>query len=334
MSKDLKIVASNVPATSFSIWPSPKKVQRLAGRLDGVVDADKGMIAAQKELARRPLDAASLERAKKEADYYAQHVRSEVTSSELKKLKKECEPDGWWEGDEDDEDGGVRQSEVAKMVAKLVGSWPTSNIPEPAVFVRALIEDVMALDPTFVAFESACRKLRRELKFMPSIAEVVAEIERQESAWHDRTYALFFIGQSYANLVKQIAESETAVAAEEERRKRLLAAAEEKRERQRKYAEAKAAPLVVGDRVRTNPWSAGVITKPFEGDCDAWYVLFDNDDDQQWFMMAEDLEKLVEGDEGFVPPSPPALPYLPSVPMPDVGQIDAVRIEDDEFGAP
>jgi uncharacterized membrane-anchored protein YhcB (DUF1043 family) len=303
MSKDLKIVASNVPATSFSIWPSPKKVKQLADGLDGVVDADKGMIAAKNELARRPLDAASLERAKKEADYYAQH-RSEIISSELKKLKKECEPDGWWEGDEDDEDGGVRQSEVAKMVAKLVGSWPTSNIPEPAVFVRALIEDVMALDPTFVAFESACRKLRRELKFMPSIAEVVAEIERQESEWHERTYALLFIGHSYANLVKQIAESETAIAAEEERRKRQLAAAEEERERQReqqrKYAEAKAAALVVGDRVRTNPWSTGVITKPFEGDCDAWYVLFDNDD--EWFMMAEDLEKLVEGDEGFAPP--------------------------------
>ena len=308
MSKALKPVAST-PTLSIAHWPSQKKVQELADRLDYVVDAEKEMIAAKKELARCPSGAALLERAKKVANFYARDVRSEITSSELTKLKKECDPDSWWE---DGDDGDVRQSEVAKMVAKLVGSWPTSNIPEPGVFVRALIDDAMALNPSFVVFESACRKLRRDLKFMPSIAEVVAEIERQESAWRDRFSALLYIDRiCYESLVKQIAESEAAIAA-----------AEERQERQRKYHEAKAAPLVLGDRVRhKNVVGAGVITKPPELDWgdQAWYVLFDNylERGDLW-VMARYLEKLVEGDEGFEPPSRPAFPYNPSVPMPCV----------------
>jgi hypothetical protein len=305
MSKALKPVAST-PTLSIAHWPSQKKVQKLADRLDLVVDAEKGMIAAKKELARRPSDAALLVRAKKEADFYTRHVRSEITSSELAKLKKECDPKGWWE---DDDDGDVRQSEVAKIVAMLVGSWPTSNIPEPTVYVQGLIEDVMALNPSFVVLESACRKLRRELKFMPSIAEVVAEIEEQKSAWHDRMSALLYIDLfAYENLVKQIAESEAAIAA-----------AEERRERQRKYLEAKAAPLVVGDRVRHRWLRLGVITKPWGPG--GWLVLFDNNREDARlaeYMDADCLEKLVEGDEGFEPPSRPALAYQPLVPMPCV----------------
>ena len=76
----------------------------------------------------------------------------------------------------------------------------------------------MACNPSFVVFDSACKKLRSELKFMASIAEVVAEIERQNRRWNKRFSALDGIEDCYEELAQLIAQSEVAVAAAEDRR--------------------------------------------------------------------------------------------------------------------
>jgi hypothetical protein len=318
MSKALKTVAPT-PTPSIGHWPAQKKIRLLADSFDEIVSVQEDIVAAGKKLAQSPSDPALLERAKEEANYYDRRFRTQIASGELAKLKKECSPKGWW--DDDDE---VQQPEIAMMVAKLVGSFPTSNIPDPKVFVRVLIEDVMACNPSFVVFDSACKKLRTELKFMPSVAEVVAEIERQDRMWDKRFFALSGIEYRYGDLVKLIAESEVAVAAAEERREReraaaeerawqraaaeeererQRAAAEERRERERKYREAKAAPLVVGDRVRHKTFGAGVTTMEAEIDfiVPAWRVRFDHPPTGDRLVAAHCLEKLVEGDEGFPP---------------------------------
>src|SRR5262249_34836875 len=146
------------PTPSISHWPAQKKIRLLADSLDDIVSAEEDIVAAGKKLAQSPSDPALLKRAKEEANFYNCEFRTEIASGELAKLKKECSPKGWW--DDDDE---VRQPEIAMMVAKLVGSFPTSNIPDPKVFVRVLIEDVMACNPSFVVFDSACKTLRTEL---------------------------------------------------------------------------------------------------------------------------------------------------------------------------
>jgi len=61
---------------------------------------------------------------------------------------------------------------------------------------------------SFVVFDSARKKLL--LKFMPSIAEVVAEIERQNRRWNKRFSALDGIEDCYEELVQLIAQSEVA----------------------------------------------------------------------------------------------------------------------------
>ena len=73
-------------------------------------------------------------------------------------------------------------SEVAKMITILMGSFPTSKIPEPEIFVRVLMDDVMALEPSFVEMESTCRHLRKTKKFMPSISEVIEDTGGAEKA--------------------------------------------------------------------------------------------------------------------------------------------------------
>jgi hypothetical protein len=299
MSKALKTVAPT-PTPSISHWPTQKKIRLLAESLDDIVSAEADIAAAINKLASIPSDPALLEAAKREANFYNRGIRTEIASGDVSKLRKECIPTGWR-----DDEGEVQQPEIAMMVAKLVGSFPTSNIPDPKVFVRVLIEDVMACNPSFVVFDSACRKLRAELKFMPSIAEVMAEIESQNCTWRKRFSALDYIEYYYERLFKLIAESEVAVAAAEEERE-LQRAAEEQRkreraaaEKERKYREAKAAPLIVGDRVRHRQvLEDGEITKP-AGD-GYWYMQFDNFRGEL-LVDAKSLEKLVEGDDGFVP---------------------------------
>jgi len=299
MSNALKTVTPT-PTPSVSHWPTQKTIRSLADSLDDIVSAEADIVAAVKKLAANSSNPALLEVAKKEADFYTRCIRTEIASGELSKLKKECSPTGWW--DDDDE---VQRPEIAMMVAKLVGSFPTSNIPDPKVFVRVLIEDVMACNPSFLVLDSACRKLRTEQKFMPSIAEVVAEIEIQDRTWSKRFFALSGIEYRYKELVKLIAESEFAVAAAEEERERQRTAEEQRKreraaaEKERKYREAKAAPLIVGDRVRHRQvLEDGEITKP-AGD-GYWYMQFDNFRGEL-LVDAKSLEKLVEGDEGFVP---------------------------------
>jgi len=149
-----------------------------------------------------------------------------------------------------------------------------------------------------VVFDSACKKLRSELKFVPSIAEVVAEIERQNRRWNKRFSALDGIEDCYEELVQLIAQSEVAVAAAEERRERERAAAEQ-RERQRKYREPKAAPLVVGDRPRIGTgmrttWTgsrrrtstqADHCRREAEGPLDPWALLA-----AAWTELAEETK--------------------------------------------
>ena len=83
-------------------------------------------------------------------------------------------------------------SEVAKMITILMGCFPTSKIPEPEIFVRALMDDVMALDPSFVEMESTCRELRKTNKFMPTISEVIEKLEEQQELWVRRSDVMFW----------------------------------------------------------------------------------------------------------------------------------------------
>ena len=96
------------------------------------------------------LEAATTEWSRKQTIQEAQKViehfeilggRSGVKDGRLGRLWEACCPDSWWPEDSD----GPVYSEVARMITVLMGSFPTSKIPEPEIFVRVLLDDVMAL---------------------------------------------------------------------------------------------------------------------------------------------------------------------------------------------
>ena len=107
------------------------------------------------------------------------------------------------------------------MLAIFMGSFPTSNIKQPQIFTMQLLDDVMEREPSYAVLECTCRELRRTQKFMPSIAEFVAALDKQEEEWGARGGAHWWALDTYKKLVAGIPAAEAQLAAEQaEREKR------------------------------------------------------------------------------------------------------------------
>jgi hypothetical protein len=177
-------VAKPAPAAS---WPTPEKVRMLAELLDRNYPDYQAILKSLGQL--KKATAFTRKSIIREAEKIIDHF--EKTGGQhgardgcLQKRLYACCPQGWWP---EDCDGSPARGEVAKMIAVLMGSFPTSKIPEPTIFVPVLLEDVMALNPDFLEMEATCRALRTSKKFMPSISEVIEELEKQKKLW-DRRY--------------------------------------------------------------------------------------------------------------------------------------------------
>ncbi len=271
------------------IWPTQQQVEDLAESLDGYTRDYLAMRKLSKELK------AANEWSRKGIIQEAQKVienfemsggRSGVKDERLKKEWEACCPDSWWPKDNE----GPVYSEVAKMIAVLMGSFPTSKIPNPEIFVRVLLDDVMALTPSFVEMESTCRHLRQTKKSMPSISEVVETMREQQKLWERRSDTAYSIARHYNNLDRQ---------------------------EQIARAKAKSQPIAVGDRVRDPKLGCGTVTALLLLGDDGgthYRVHFDASTERD-IAGAASLERLVADDEGFEPPAVPMIEHRKDVPM-------------------
>ena len=162
-------------------WPTQQKVKDLARRLDRYYRHLEAMMKVDERLGEandytRKQIIQEAERVIEEFEMMGGH--HSLKSGRLQKEWDECCPESWWPEDCDH----PVYSEVARMITVLMGSFPTSKIPEPEIFVRVLMDDVMALDPSFVEMESTCRELRKTKKFMPSVSEVIEDAGGTERA--------------------------------------------------------------------------------------------------------------------------------------------------------
>jgi hypothetical protein len=102
---------------------------------------------------------------------------------ELRRLDAAASPAGWRT---DDGDGEISRPWLSLVLGQLLGSFPTSNLPNATIFTRLLLEDVAAEEPTYAELSTACRRLRRTMKFMPSIAEVMEVLAEEKATWGAR----------------------------------------------------------------------------------------------------------------------------------------------------
>ena len=190
---------------------------QLASRADYLVDMQYRFAWHLTNIKRsRTMD--SVERARREIESvedlggFAQ--LAEQCRDETSKLER-LQPDG---------DPLRATGDATKRLVLLTGCFPTSNVPDPAIFSRMLVEEVVAAGHGTLALESACRKLRREQRFMPSISEVLAVLAREHTTWTKRLGAIDNIGEVHGELVALADEIEAEITARDQADERRRAA--------------------------------------------------------------------------------------------------------------
>jgi hypothetical protein len=276
-------------------WPTQGQVKDEARALDRMIYATERMESALERLKQSPsknsLDAAVLAR---EIFEMRGTKRLAMARSDEDNWIDPLEPADWR-----DEEWCVQKSQVSKMLAIFMGSFPTSNIKQPQIFTMQLLEDVMEREPSYAVLESTCRELRTTLKFMPSIAEFVGELDKQAKQWSEREGAHWLAIETYDELVAQIPATETRLATEQAEREKQRLAAEEKK---RADDELRAQPLKVGDRVRhKSSYHLGPGT--IVGIWSDRFAEVAYDGGRAYSDPISDLERMIPGDWGYEIPA-------------------------------
>jgi len=219
------VAPSNGGALTMANWPTQRRVKDEAQALDRMIRATKWMESALERLKQSP-SKNSLAEAVEAREFFEMRgtKRLAMARSDEDKWIDPLEPPDWR-----DEEWCVQRSQVSKVLAIFMGSFPTSNVKQPQIFTMQLLEDVMEREPSYAVLESTCRELRTTLKFMPSIAEFVGELEKQTQQWSEREGAHWLAIETYDELVAQIPATETRFATEQAEWEKRRQAAEEKK---------------------------------------------------------------------------------------------------------
>lgn len=78
------------------------------------------------------------------------------------------------------------RDEIKHELALLIASFPNGGGNDLSVFGKLLVAEVEALKPSRAALVSACRELRRNSRFVPTICEVIAAVNRERDRWTAR----------------------------------------------------------------------------------------------------------------------------------------------------
>jgi hypothetical protein len=138
------------------------------------------------------------------------------------------------EDEDDDEWDGMRwlkHSHIAKRLSLLIAAMPAGKAGTPDGYVKMLLEHVADTEMCALALEDACRDLERNSKFLPTISEVVAAIEKHQEEWSKRRLAIGDIMRQSEDLQALIRNLQPKAALEIAQAKQSEAAWEMKRKR-------------------------------------------------------------------------------------------------------
>jgi hypothetical protein len=98
------------------------------------------------------------------------------------------------------------REEIGEHIALLLGSFPYSNVPDPDVYTRMMIEEIAAVGPSLMVLDSACRSLRRSLRWLPSIAQVLEIIAVETERWGERLECTRHLVEHHARAIFNLRE--------------------------------------------------------------------------------------------------------------------------------
>lgn len=108
------------------------------------------------------------------------------------------------------------------QLAFLAGSFPGSGASDPKVYAAAMLAEVSAAAPTVLVLYCACSRLRRTLKWPPSIAQVLDAIAHEKWCWSDRAEAASSFPELRAGLVEKIRTRRAELIASEKAKREEL----------------------------------------------------------------------------------------------------------------
>lgn len=77
----------------------------------------------------------------------------------------------------------VTRKAARKLLITLISAFPTERIPQRNIYADLLLDHVMAEQCEPVSLHAAVHQLIATKTFVPAIAEVLAEIKKQEEFW-------------------------------------------------------------------------------------------------------------------------------------------------------
>jgi hypothetical protein len=96
--------------------------------------------------------------------------------------------------------------QIQEQLTLLLGAFPGSSTPDPHVYSRMMLTEVLATEPTRISLVATCSELRRTLRWPPSIPEVLLAIREQELRWRHRLWCAKTLGQDYAEALSKLLE--------------------------------------------------------------------------------------------------------------------------------
>jgi hypothetical protein len=113
---------------------------------------------------------------------------------------------------------------IRQQLAFLLGAFPASTAPDPQVYSRVMIAEVSAAQPSLHALDTACRNLRRSLRWPPSIGEVLSSLEEAEAKWSRRYSAVQALSKRHAEAVAKLTDERNRLAKVEAEKRGALEA--------------------------------------------------------------------------------------------------------------
>jgi hypothetical protein len=91
----------------------------------------------------------------------------------------------------------LKPSVVAPRVAVLVGGFPSGSPPDPAVYLKVLMEHVCSVEAlSLTELDAAIWEATGSLKFVPSTSELMVIVKRQIQQWGGRLVAIHNIAEA------------------------------------------------------------------------------------------------------------------------------------------
>ena len=82
----------------------------------------------------------------------------------------------------------LSDDEVARQVMVFVSAWPNASQGDLAGYGAQLLDDLLAEEPCRHALAETFRRLRRTMRFLPSIAEVLTELEARQARFRNTVF--------------------------------------------------------------------------------------------------------------------------------------------------